>query len=216
MNNLIALPPETQLDYILVDGSGSMQPHWYNFLAAADILIDAVRASTIQSHLIAHVFDSADLEMIQRDGPLAQCATFRDQPLSSHFQATPLYDAINCMCIRLRALDPQKCSIIIVTDGMDTKSYTYITQAKALLDWCRAKGWQVTFIGCDWNNFEQARELGADDTNCIGTSSKRLTEAARLLAGKRLSYGHSDDPIEFSNSERESFGGYLPPPASPE
>jgi hypothetical protein len=64
---------------------------------------------------------------------------------------TPLFDAINMMGRELQALNPPRCSIVIITDGDENGSrHTTADQARAILDWCRAQGWQVTFLGADF------------------------------------------------------------------
>jgi|SRR5882724_3471410 len=200
---------QNELDYFLIDGSGSMRDKWWDFLAAADSFLATCKSNGLQSHLVVHVFDTADIEMIQRDCALSSAESFRDEPLGSHFQGTPLYDAINLMGRRLKERDPSKASILIVTDGEDCDSKTSITQAKAILDWIKAKGWQVTFIGCDFNNSNQAKALGMDDSNTIGVQKKLLTDAARNLATKRSAYSRTGEDISFSDQEKKQFGGYL-------
>lgn len=203
--------PLDHLDYVLIDGSGSMMDKWWNFITAADILLDDIRASGLDTHLIVHVFDTADIAMIQRDGPLASEPKLTDpaRPLGSHFNSTPFYDAISVMGRRLQALAPQAASILIVTDGHDTSSATTVIQARAVLDWMRANGWQVTFLGCDFNNSSQAKELGIDEHNAIGVSKEHLDEAARNFAGKRIRYGQTGQSIHFTDAEKQQFGGYL-------
>jgi hypothetical protein len=204
-----AIQQQNELDYFLVDGSSSMSDKWWDFLAAADTFLAAAKSNGLKSHLVVHVFDTVDMEMIQRDCLLQDAISFDKEPLGSHFGGTPLYDAINLMGRRLKERNPSKCSILIITDGEDFDSATTIHQARAILDWCRARGWQVTFIGCDFNNSAQARLLGADDTNSIGVQKKLLSDAARSLATKRSAYSHSGEDISFSDKEKQQFGGYL-------
>ena len=197
-----------QLDYILLDGSSSMQHLWWDTIGALDNYTNTLRAQNIHSHCILHTFDSCDMDCIQRDDTLDKCGDF--STVGAHWGMTPLYDAINLMCRRLRDLDPPSCSIVIVTDGDDTSSHsTDATQARALLDWCRAKGWQVTFIGCDFNNSRQAQLLGADETNSIGVQKQKLLEAGKTLGDKRVKHALYGDDINFSEDERKNFGGYL-------
>lgn len=198
-----------ELDYLLIDGSGSMQDKWWNFLTAADIFLDTARNNGLESHLLVHVFDTEDMEMIQRDCDLKAAKTFKEEPIGSHFQGTPLYDAINLMGRRLRERNPKKCSILIITDGDDQDSKTSIHDAKRILDWCRARGWQVTFIGCDFNNEHQSKLLGANESNSIGVAKALLPDAARNLATKRNAYSHSGEDISFTDKEKQQFGGYL-------
>ena len=107
----------------------------------------------------------------------------------------------------LRDLNPPRCSIVIITDGDENGSrHTTHEQARAILDWCRAQGWQVTFLGCDFNNSRQAKLLGADESNSLGVQAARMIEAGKVLgklSPKRLVRGLSTSPPE------KSFGGYL-------
>lgn len=199
-----------QLDYILLDGSYSMQSKWWDSLGALEGFMDTLKAQNINSHGIVHVFDSANLESIQRDSTLKDWPTFAEAPLGSTWGGTPLYDAINLMGRRLKELDPPRCSIVIVTDGEEQGSrHTTVDQAKAILDWCRAKGWQVTFLGADFNNAHQTKLLGASESNSLGVRSQKLLEAGKALGEKRVRNALYGDDINFSRDEKENFGGFL-------
>lgn len=204
-----------QLDYILIDGSGSMQDKWWETLAALDGFMDTLRANNVHSHGIVHVFDSHDKESIQRDNTISEWPTFSQEPIGAHWGSTPLYDAIQLMGRRLRDLDPPKASIVIITDGDENSSrFTDETQAKSILDWCRAKGWQITFLGADFNNSSQALALGANEHNTIGVRKMKLLEAGKTLGQKRAIYGACGTDISFSDEEKENFGGYLGGPTN--
>lgn len=202
-----------QVDYIVVDGSSSMTDKWWDFMASLDSFVDGLRTAQLNSHIIASVFDSHNSSLIQRDCRIEDCKPFSVEPLMSTWGMTPLYDAINTMGRAMRDLDPQRASIVIVTDGDENASeYTDHTQARAILDWCKAKGWAVTFIGCDFNNASQAGLLGITDSNSIGVAKARLTDATRAFAQKRTRHYHTGEDITFSNDEKTQFGGYLAAP----
>lgn len=208
--NRSSVPLAPQLDFILVDGSSSMQPLWWPTLDALDTFCTSLRAHSINSHLLCAVFDKVDVLQIQRDCLLRDAPSFSTSPLLAYWTATPLYDAINALGRALRDLNPASASIVIATDGDENASeYTDAAQAKAIINWMRAKGWSVTFIGCDWNNSHQARSLGVDESNAIGVSRANLSSAARSLADKRVRNIHTGEPITFTDSERQQFGGYL-------
>lgn len=204
-----------QLDYILVDGSSSMQSKWWDFMGALDTFINSLRAENINSHAICTTFDTYNISLSQRDCLLAAWVPLSTNPLTSFWGSTPLYDAINKMGHDLRNLDPSKASIVIVTDGDENASvYTTHVQAKAILDWVRVKGWQLTFIGCDFNNSKQAKLLGVDSRSAIGVQQRLLSDAAKNLAAKRIRYSQSGADMHFSDSEKQQFGGYLSAPQS--
>lgn len=199
-----------QLDYILFDGSSSMRKQWWKCCGALDQFVATLRERNINSHAILSVFDSNNLGSIQRDCRLADWPTFDQKPLLSTFGMTPLFDAINKMGWELRDLAPQAASIVIVTDGEEKGSqFTSLEQAKAVLDWCRAQGWQVTFIGADFENKGQARALGARPECAIGVRQQKLLEAGKALGAKRANHAITGADINFSDDEKENFGGYL-------
>ena len=210
-----ALKNTAQLDYILLDGSGSMRPKWWDMLEAIQAYVDGLKEARVNSHLLLHIFDDSAPDYIARDVSIDAWDDLRKSPVGAYFGGTPLYDSINLMCRRLRDIDPQRCSIVIVTDGEESDSrYTDLIQAKSLLDWCRAKGWQVTFIGCDYNNSDQAGLLGGSPQSSIGVQKRLLADAARNLAKKRQRYGLYGEDMHFSEEERQQFGGYLEGPSA--
>jgi hypothetical protein len=201
---------EKQLDYFLLDGSSSMAHHWWETIGAIKEYVQVLRARNVESHGMIQLFDSRDLDCTLRDGALDSPEWASLDDLGYGGGMTPLYDAIGVMCYKLRDMDPKNCSIVIVTDGDENGSHqTDDVQARAFLDWCRGKGWQVTFIGCDFNNSTQAKLLGADESNSVGVRRELLTEAGKLLGQKRANHAQGGDDINFSEDEKKKFGGYL-------
>ncbi len=204
-----------QLDYILIDGSGSMMGKWFDTLAALDGFMDALRSMNIASHGIIHVFDSRNLATIERDSVIGDWTRFSVSPIKCPGGMTPLYDAINLMGRELRELNPPRASIVIITDGDENGStYTTAVQARAILDWCRARGWQVTFLGADFNNSRQAKLLGADESNSVGVQKHLLGASGKLLGEKRVRNALFGGDINFTADERRNFGGYLTGPSN--
>ena len=208
-NNVSRLSTE-QLDFILLDGSASMRGKWWEMLGAIDAYIAGLKTAHVKSHVLLHIFDNHDLKLVGRDTHIDQWKTFTEQGLGAHFGNTPLYDAIVIMGATIRDLNPKKCAITIVTDGDDTGNlFADLTQAKGVLDWLRAQGFTVTFIGCDFDNDRQARALGANASNSIGVRKELLTDAARRYAEKRAHNVRTGDEISFTQDEKTKFGGYL-------
>jgi hypothetical protein len=200
----------SQLDFILLDGSGSMQPKWWDMLAAIDTYVSTLRTNAVDSHLIMHIFDDSDLRLEGRNTHIRDWKPFDIDPVGAHFGGTPLYDAIVMMGATIRDLNPSACAITIVTDGENGhNNFATLEQATAVLDWLRAQGFQVTFIGCDFNNSRQARALGANDSNSIGVQKKLLSAAAKNYAEKRTAHARTGADISFTEGERQQFGGHL-------
>jgi hypothetical protein len=199
-----------QLDYILVDGSSSMSGKWWEFMAGLDAFMGKLQGQNLHSHGIVQVFDSVDLNSVQRDSLIGSWTPFYHDPLGMHGGMTPLYDAINLAGRRLKDLDPPNASVVIVTDGEENSSqHTDEVQCRSILRWMRAKGWQVTFLGCDFDNEAQAKALGMNPRNTIGVRKQKLAEAGEALGTKRIRNAQSGDDIDFTDDERKKFGGFL-------
>lgn len=198
------------LDYILLDGSGSMKGKWWPMLEAIDTYVAGLKESKVATHLKLQIFDSFNMNQVVRDCHINDWKTFAQEPVGAHFTSTPLFDAIAKMVQQLRDLNPGRASILIVTDGEENASkFADLTQAKNLLDWCRAHGWQVTFMGCDFNNFSQAQLLGASAENTIGVQKALLSDATKSFAKKRTQHHLYGTDINFTKDEQTQFGGYL-------
>lgn len=200
-----------QLDYILVDCSSSMTDKWIESMGALDAYIATLKSESITSDVILHMFYNQNIDYIHRETPVADWRPLLEE-YPQPFGSTPLYDAINAMGRRLRELDPKSCRITIVTDGDDTGSATPVTFATAVLDWCRAKGWQVTFIGADFSNRRMADMLGAGATEAIGVQKRLLADAAKSLGRKAANHARTGADMGFTDAEQQQFGGYLNAP----
>lgn len=209
MNQLIKT--DQHVDYGLIDCSSSMTSKWRESIAALDAYIAGVKAEHIQSRTILHMFYSQNVDYVYRDCGINDWVDLQRE-CPEPYGGTPLYDAVNAMGRRLRDLDPPRASIVIVTDGDDNESKTSVDQAKAILDWCRAKGWQITFIGADFSTAHQAKMLGSNANESIGVQKRLLSDAARSLAKKRGNYGRTGAPMHWTSEEQKQFGGYLAGP----
>ncbi len=199
-----------QLDYLLVDGSSSMIRKWDATLSALENFKHVLLAGGAQSHAILCVFDSHNMQSIQRDSLLSEWPSLLENKPDSTWGTTPLFDAVNLMGRHLKELAPARASIVIATDGEENGSrYTSATQARAILDWCRFQDWQVTFLGADFDNWSQAKALGANASNSFGVRKDLLPQAGHLVGEKRLQHYRSGKDIGFSDSEKSRFGGFL-------
>lgn len=200
-----------QMDFVLVDASGSMDHLWWSVMGALDIFVDTLKDQNVNSHGVVSVFgNSADVGTVVLDSKIATWPKMGDVVPFLCSDTTALFDAINFMGREMAHYAPERASIVIVTDGDNNGSmYTDADQARAILDWCRAQGWQVTFIGCNFDNAYQAKALGASPQQFIGVAKHKLKEAAKLLGEKRARYAAGADDIGFDDEEKKKFGGLL-------
>jgi hypothetical protein len=218
MNTSITIRPSTlqggldsQLDFILLDGSSSMKSKWWEMLGAIDVFVSGLKEARINTRIRLDTFSSCGLEVTSRDCPISEWKTFAEDPIGAEWGGTPLYDAIVIMGRNIRDLNPAKgATILIVTDGENTYNrFADLAQARAILEWLKDCGYNVIFFGCDFNNDSQARALGMTPSNTIGVQKTLLLEAAKSLAAKRAHNARTGADISFTEDERQQFGGFL-------
>jgi hypothetical protein len=207
-----------QYDDIVLDGSGSMTAVWWDMLAAIDGYVDQLKINQTESHIRLSVFTTGEpeyLDIVARNTAIGAWIPLLTDPIGAHFLSTPLYDAINLTGRRLAKLDPARAAVTFVTDGGENGSRTTdLAQARSIIEWMKAKGYQVTFIGCDFNNQRLAQQLGVTPQAAIGVHKAHIADAIRTLADKRAKYGKTGDPMHWTDDEKTEFGGYLNAPAN--
>lgn len=215
-NTALTIPTNIglRLDYLIVDGSGSMIDKWWPTIDALDTFLRDLRSDPVckDNYLVTSVFsDGDDMNMIQRNGKLVdQPLLGEDPPLGSTFGGTALYDAIGIGIYNVRQMQPTDVNIVVASDGEEQDSKLYdLEQAKAFIRWAEAQGWQFTIIGCDWNSKKLADLLGLQPSQAIGVAKAHLSEAARSLAAKRNTFARSGAPMHWTEDEQKQFGGYL-------
>jgi Mg-chelatase subunit ChlD len=97
--------------------------------------------------------------------------------------------------------------IVVMTDGYENASREAdLKTARAALARAEGKGWQVVFLGADFNNFAQARELGLHNEKRINMARGHQVHAMRLTAEKSLAYLRTGEEMEYFDQDRTESG----------
>lgn len=186
-----------QHDFILLDRSGSMSRQWAEALGSVNTYVKKLADEKVDTGVTLMVFDK----------PLdkSEYVVVRDRITPETWKPvgieevtprgyTPLNDAIGQIVVLARKGTPNgqqydKVAIIIMTDGLENASTEYSgAQAKALLDSCREKGWQVQFLGANFDNAAQAQAYGNLSQHTVESSTRNLGATMSAMAGKRAGY----------------------------
>jgi len=198
-----------QHDFILLDRSGSMSSLWTEALSSINAYVADLAKDGIDTGVTLACFD----------GHNGNCSfdILRDRIIPSTWKAvtnedaeprgmTPLNDATGKIVNLAKAGNYDKVAIIIMTDGHENASKELtVPQAKALLDECRAKNWQVIFLGANFDNAAQAASYGTLAAQTVQSSARNLTATMRKAAGKRVDYASTGAAMEYSDEEKEDF-----------
>jgi hypothetical protein len=194
-------------DYLLLDRSGSMSDKWKDALGAINTYVRTL-GSRLNTRILLATFDDV-YEVVRRDQHPLQWRAITSEEVQPRGM-TALNDAIGLLVAQAKADNPEKASIVIMTDGGENSSKELTDeQAKALLDECRARGWQVIMLGMGYDNSELAAQYGTDPNQTIAAGTEALTVTMQKAAEKRATYSQTGQRIMFSGSEKADAGRKL-------
>ncbi len=195
-----------QHDFILLDRSGSMHGLWAEALGSINAYVQKLADDNVDTGVTLVVFDSHNGKLefnVIRDRiiPSTWRSVSRDDAIPRGW--TPLNDAVGQIVSLAKAGNYDKVAIIIMTDGLENASKELnINQAKALLDECRSKGWQVIFLGANFDNAAQAQSYGTQSPATVQAAAGNLRASTTILADKRGLYGATGQSINFTDDEK--------------
>ena len=106
---------------------------------------------------------------------------------------TALYDAIGTAVTN--AKDSKKTIVLVLTDGMENSSREYTNSSvKGLLDNKKSIGWDVKFVGADFNAFSVTNGLGIDPGSVFNSTKTRkgYGDTRNFFATNTVAYANSD------------------------
>lgn len=196
-------------DFILLDRSGSMQDRWTEAINSINGYVKKLAEDKVDTGVTMAVFDGQnglDFQVIREriiPSTWNPVTTKEFEPRGM----TPLNDAIGRIVALAKAGNYDKLALIIMTDGHENASREDKSGAiaKRLLDECRAKGWQVIFLGADFDNTKQAAGLGNAAGQTVSVSAANLVGSLRATASKRSSYGLTGQAMSYSDEEKTAW-----------
>lgn len=199
--------------YILLDRSGSMQSLWLEALSSVNAFAKELGnkkdGPSVDSHITLSVFDSQEtlqFDILRRKQPALHWEAITDREASPRGM-TPLLDAMVRIISLAEGDNPDKAVIVIMTDGQENASREATREAvKAGLDRVKAKGWEVVFLGANFDNISDASSVGVQAGQQMAMSAGTMNASMERLAKKSRAYGAAAPgaaPIEFDKQDRE-------------
>ena len=184
-----------QHDFILLDRSGSMSSQWNEALGAINTYVKDLATKKVDTGVTLATFDGVNglrFEII-RDRITPE--TWRDvsNKDAEPRGMTPLNDATYKIIDLAEFGKYDKLALIIMTDGAENDSrelpgYQGTVAVKHRLDSCRAKGWQVIFLGANFDNAAQATSYGVAGGQTVNSSTRNLGATMGKMSSKRADY----------------------------
>lgn len=195
-----------QHDFILLDRSGSMESLWKEALGSINAYVKKLSDEKVDTGVTLAVFDSQignlDFQVIRDRITPATWNPVSDADAIPR-GTTPLNDATGRLVALAEAGNYDKVAIIIMTDGHENSSRELsVNQAKALLDKCRAKNWQVIFLGANFDNAHQAASYGNAVHATVEVSAVNLSATMLHTAAMRGAYGATGKTMAFTPEDK--------------
>lgn len=187
-----------------------METQWERALAAVNGYVHGIAKEKVDTGVTMAVFDSNAIGKLEFD-------IVRDRIIPTTWKdvgavdalprgGTPLSDAIGRLVSLAEVGNYAKAALIIMTDGHENASREYsVDAAKAALDRCRRRGWQVIFLGANFDNASQGRGYGAMPQSTVQVASHNLAGSGSVLASKRGVYGVTGQSIQYSDDEKDQL-----------
>lgn len=178
---------ETLNSIILIDRTGSMLTKWNQTIKAVNEYINKTKEyEDVKTRFTVMAFDRYNSgysrasnffsDAIQPDIPRTDIITYlrvnetgkKIKDIGFHEIGprgmTPLYDAVSRAISEAEKAGFDKTTIIVVTDGLENASTEYTTeeQIKSRIKSAEARGWEVLFIGAEFESEQMSTTFGLD------------------------------------------------------
>jgi len=196
--------------YILLDRSGSMQGLWVEALSSVNAyakeLANKTDGDAVDSHVTLAVFDSHEtlqFDVLRKKQPALHWETVTDKDATPRGM-TPLLDAIGRIIALAEGDNPDKAVIVVMTDGAENASRELTRDGvKAALDRVKKRGWDVVFLGANFDNISDASSVGVGGAQQVAMAPGAMDASMRMMAKKSRAYFARGEQHIFEEADRE-------------
>lgn len=180
--------------FIILDRSGSMSSRWAEVTAALQGWLDKLDPD---DKVWGLAFDN-------------QLEWFATKAKKVSFEGigprgmTALFDAIGCMAGVVDTEAKKKAQIVILTDGAENASQnkTRVEAGKIIEGW-KEKGYDVVFLGADFDAFGQAANIGVAAAQTMSFDSANYAETSQVMSARSTRYKATGKVADFTDAERK-------------
>jgi len=197
--------------YILLDRSGSMQSLWVEALSSVNAyakeLANKKDGDVVDSHITLATFDSQEglaFDVLRRKQPALHWENVTDRDATPRGM-TPLLDAIGRILALAETDAPDKAVIVVMTDGQENASRELTRDGvKAGLERAKSRGWDVVFLGANFDNIGDANSVGVDGAQQMSMAPTAMAGSMERLAKKSRAYFARGEKHVFEAADREA------------
>jgi uncharacterized protein YegL len=162
---------------VLLDRSASMATRWTEAVASVNAYAEGLgkEKATKNAPITVAVFDSVSFDVIRTNVIAKDWNPISDTELLPRGN-TPLNDAIGKLNGIVEKSNVKRASVVIMTDGEENAS-TEVTKKAAgdMLEAMRKRGYEVLFLGIDFDNWHQASGYGNLQAQTMSVGKGQVT-----------------------------------------
>lgn len=193
--------------YVLIDRSGSMASQWSEAVSSVNAYVKGLKDTKTNAEITLAVFDhhgGVQFDVLRdkvKTSEWHDVGTLEVTPRGS----TPLYDAVGMLAKRAVDANRKRSVIVIMTDGEENCSREMTREsATAILDKCKAKDWQVIFLGANFDAAGQASALNiAGGVTLSSILPQNLAVSMRTVADYTSNYAGRGTAMAFTDADRK-------------
>lgn len=194
--------------YVLLDRSGSMSSRWSEALGSINAYVDGLaKGSAVVTLATFDCVDGIQFDVIRDAVPSGEWKAVTDQDATPR-GGTPLFDAIGRVVALAEKAANDKTVVVVMTDGCENASREVKKQqARAAIDRCKAKGWEVVFLGADFDASHDGASVGVAGGKIMAMSAGNYRSAMSNLAAKSMAYSNDGAEVLFDEEDRKAAAG---------
>lgn len=200
--------------YILLDRSGSMACRWGEAVSSVNSYVKQLekeKTAALVSVAVFDLFRSMSFDII-RDKISPENWKDITKNEADPRGSTPLYDAVGRITTLAEQANKEKTVIVIMTDGYENSSRELNREAaKATLERCKSRGWQVVFLGADFDATTQAADVGISFSNTLKATAGNYTSSMRGMASMTTAYAATGVQMNVTEDLRNVALGITKP-----
>lgn len=185
--------------YIVLDRSGSMWSNWTETLGSVNGYARALKdTDEIHNTITVIVFDTINPFELVRDAVTLEGWNDITAEEISPRGGTPLYTAVVKTLELAQSVDHEKVVMVVMTDGQDTGNVEHtIHSAKAAIeDATKNKGWEVIFLGANFDAAHYTQAFGLHPSKFVNTNNITRGATMSMMATKSMSYASASNGLE--------------------
>jgi Mg-chelatase subunit ChlD len=197
--------------FILLDRTGSMSPIWKEAVSSVNAYVEELVKDGADDKVTLAVFDGysgLDYKVLRDSVLISNWNELKLDEVSPR-GTTPLHDAMMRIIADAEEVKNKKTILVVMTDGHENASRENTKEnVKAAIDRLEKKGWQINFLGVNFNAFDDAHMVGVNLGQTINVQPQYLPQTmcntAYLHSGYRGSpMGQS---VNYTSEDRLDSG----------